>query len=406
MNNTITSAFCVDSVRDDFPILQRVDGGKPIVYLDSAATSLKPQCVIDAIVDFYQHSTANVGRGVHRLAEEATDRFDASRETIASFINAEAREVAFVRNTTEAINVVARSLPPEAKVLCALTEHHSNLLPWMQYGTAVPVRVSTEGRIDLEHLAEQIASHRPKLCAISHISNAFGVVQPIHEIVELCRQNRVRVLVDASQSVPHQVMDVRQLGCDFLCFSGHKMCGPSGIGVLYAGWENMQSLVPQVFGGGMVEKVQSDQHTMAFPPRNLEAGTPAIECTIGLAAACDYLESVGLEPINSHMEHLLQHALLRLSEVPGLRIHGPATTEVRSGAVTWSIKGVDSHTTARVLSDRYNICVRSGFHCAEPAHKELGVPPSVRASFYLYNTASEIDQLAEALQTLSRQPIK
>lgn len=389
-------ALDVNAIRGEFPILGRKVGGRPVIYLDSAATSLKPRAVIAAIVEFYERYTANIHRGVHLLSEEASERFDEARETVARFINAEFREVAFVRNTSEAINLVAANLPADASVLYGLDAHHSNQLPWRRFTRRHAVRIAANGGIDLEDLRRKLRDARPALLAVTHVSNAFGAVNPVQEIVAMAHEAGARVLVDASQSVPHQAVDVRTLDCDFLCFSGHKMCGPSGIGVLYGKHEALRLFAPLHLGGGIVESVHEDSYELRDVPWRLEAGTPHIEGAVGLAAACDFLESIGLEAIHRHESALVRRATALLQEIPGVRLYGP-TDGSRSGAVTFTVEGLEAHGVSRMLSNRHNIYVRSGFHCAQPAHEILNAPPTVRASFYLYNEAREIEQLAQAL---------
>jgi cysteine desulfurase/selenocysteine lyase len=396
-----TKQLDVTEVRKHFPILQRQVSGRPIVYLDSAATSLKPRAVIDAIVEFYERYTANINRGVHVLGEEATDRFEEARETVASFINADVREIVFVRNTTEAINLVAHHLPRELAVLYGLDAHHSNILPWRQFDNCQQIRVLADGRIDLEDLQQKLRNQRPEVVAVTHVSNALGAVNPIDEIVRLSHEVGAKVLVDASQSVPHRPINVRELDCDYLCFSGHKMCGPTGIGVLYGRRDLLNRFSPLHYGGDMVEAVHVDDFQVREIPWRLEAGTPYIEGAIGLAAACDFLESIGLEAIHQHEEQLVRHALDRLPTISRLHLHGPTDVNQRSGSVSFTIDGVEAHGVGRMLSNRHNICVRSGYHCAQPAHETLGVPPTVRASFYLYNHHGEIDALADALDQIT-----
>ncbi|HEX6987223.1 MAG TPA: cysteine desulfurase [Planctomycetaceae bacterium] len=394
------SPLDVTAVRDDFPILRRPVGGRPVAYLDSAATSLKPQPVIDAVVGFYERYTANVHRGAHRFGREASERFDAARETIASFINAETREVVFVRNATEAINLVARSLPADAAVLTTLAEHHSNALPWRCRGPCHNVRIDPDGRIDTAHLGELLARFRPRLVAVSYVTNAFGVVNPVDDVVREAHAAGALVLVDGSQAVPHRPVDVKSLGCDFLCFSGHKMCGPSGIGVLYGKRERLEELSFFHYGGDMVAEVHESEFVARGVPWRLEAGTPFIEGAIGLAAACEYLDALGLDRIERHERELVRYALHRLADVPGVTVHGPTSCRDRAGSVSFTVRGLEAHAVARILSDRDDIFVRSGYHCAQPLHEAFGLPPTVRASFYLYNDAEEIDRLAAALGRL------
>ncbi|MCA9173323.1 MAG: aminotransferase class V-fold PLP-dependent enzyme, partial [Planctomycetales bacterium] len=302
----------VTAVREEFPALQRTDHGRPLVHLDSAATSLTPRAVIEALVSYYETCPGNVGRGIHRLAQEANRRFEDARETIASFVNADARELIFVRNATEAINLVASSLTGDVTVVHALSEHHSNMLPWRRATRAIAARILADGQIDLDHFAAQVELHHPALVACSHVTNAWGVLNPIPEIVEIARRVGARVLLDASQSAPHRELDLRQLQCDYVCFSGHKMCGPTGIGVLCALGDAIDQLVPLCVGGGSVESVQDDDVHWRAAPHRFEAGTPHIAGAIGLAAACDYLDSVGIQAIETHVAGLSTVARQRL----------------------------------------------------------------------------------------------
>ena len=397
-----TSPLDVSAIRRDFPILGRTINGLPMIYLDSAATSLKPQPVIDAIVEYYTSYTSNVKRGVHPLGDEASERFEEARSTIAGFIHADPHQLVFVRNTTEAINVVARSLTTNAPVLYCVGDHHSNQLPWRQSGMGVAVGIRPDGSIDLEQLFAKLKSDRPKLLAVSHISNAFGAVNPIEQIIQVAHQHDCQVLVDASQSVPHRPIDVEAMGCDYLCFSGHKMCGPSGIGVLYGTRQSLENLQPWSFGGSMVSEVHADRYELEQVPWRFEAGTPCIEGVIGLAAACDYLETTGVESIHRHEQLLINHALERFASIPSVKLYGPLDPAARSSVVTFSVPGLEAHAVAKLLSNRDGILVRSGYHCAQPAHEAVDAPPTVRASVYLYNDMAEIDTLADAVINICR----
>ncbi len=397
-------ALPVEEIRGDFPLLGREVEGKRIVYLDSAATSLKPRAVIRAVTDFYEKHTANVNRGVHFLSLEASELFDEGRSAVARFLNASPREIVFTRNATEAINLVARGLAQEDRVLHTLLEHHSNFLPWRRReGASTAVRLLHDGKLDLADFVSKLAAFRPRLVAVAHVSNAFGVVHPLEEIVRLSHQAGARVLVDGCQSVPHRPIDVKALDLDYLCFSGHKMCGPGGVGVLYGKLSHLEELAPFVFGGDMVKEVHESSFALRDVPHRFEAGTPAMEAVIGLGAACRYLERFGLASIAAHEGSLTAYALERLSRVPGLTLRGPLEPESRGSSVSFTLDGVEANGVARMLSHRFNICVRSGFHCAQPAHEALGSPPTVRASYYLYNTKAEIDLLADALDRISSQ---
>ncbi len=393
----------VAALRQEFPILSDQTNTAVPIYFDSAATSLKPRAVIKAMVDFYESYSANVGRGIHRLAKQANEKFEDARDTIASFINADTDEVIFVRNATEAINLVAKKLGPEDRVLCARSEHHSNFLPWQASATVIPVDLLADGQIDLVDFKQKVERHHPTLIALSQVSNAFGIINPIDELVKTARRAKAEILIDASQGIPHSEIDVRTIDCDYLCFSGHKMCGPSGIGVLFAKRSVRDTLTPLNIGGGAVTSVSSSSFDLQHGPHRFEAGTPFIEGAIALAAACDFLDSIGLAQIAAHSNQLMAVALSRLTALPGIDIVGPSDPAKRGSAVAWTMRGIDSHTVARILSDRYDICVRSGYQCAEPAHLTLGLKPTVRASFYCYNTVGELDILDDALRTISSQ---
>ncbi len=393
--------YDVDRIRRDFPLLMGQDRESPTIYLDSAATSLKPACVIDAVREFYEAGTANTGRGVHWLAEHVTDRFEAARETIAGWINAQTREVVFVSNCTAAIRLVAegREWPP--CVLVGRSEHHSNDLPWRGRGTTVAVSVDAHGAIDLEDLQRCLDAHRPSLVAVTMVSNALGTVQPLDAIIELAHQSGARVLVDASQAVAHRAIDVEALGCDFLCFSGHKMCGPSGVGVLYGKEDCLDELTDAGFGGGSVEEVHADGFTPREVPWRLESGTPNIEGVLGLAVASDYLDGVGMEAIERHVNGLAADMAERLHRLRKVTVHGPPVGQDRGPIVSFSVDGLESHAVARILSQRHRICVRSGYHCAQPLHESLGLPPTVRASLALYTHPHEVDCLVAAVEQLA-----
>ncbi len=389
----------ISKIRNQFPALQREVCGRPIIYLDSAATYLKPQAVIDRVVDCYRNYAGTVGRGAHVLAREASELFQEARETIAGFINADEDEIIFVRNATEAINLVAQSLDQQAAVVGSIGEHHSNLLPWLERGLWNPVRVESDGAICLEDYDQLVKSTRPSLCAVSSISNAFGTVQPLDHIISRAREYGCQVLVDANQSVAHERIDTRQLDCDYLCFSGHKLGGPTGIGVLYVKKELLANLKPRMLGGGAVDSVDENGYELAKIPYRFEAGTPSFESAIGLAAACEFFETQNLDSIKLHEQELTSQLVNRLDAIPRVAVVGPAATR-RGSIVSFHVDGLEAHGAARMLSDRANICVRSGFHCAQQAHQSLGMKPTIRASFGMYNDPSEVDSLAETLEAL------
>jgi cysteine desulfurase/selenocysteine lyase len=401
MIDTLISPADLSCYRADFPLLTRRLNSKPVIYLDSAATALKPQVVIDAVTRFYTDCTANVRRGVHALSEEASDSFEAARERIARFINADAREIVFVRNATEALNLVACSLPQEATIATSFAEHHSNLLPWRSR-QCVMLEIDTAGRVDLDKAEAALRSARPTLVTFSSIANAVGVRQPVAELTRLAHAAGALVMIDVSQSVGHEPLDVRGLDCDLLCFSGHKMLGPSGVGVLWVRAGLEQRLRPLLLGGSMVKSVGLDTYAPLEFPWRLEAGTPNIEGVFGLAAACDYLDAVGLTEIHQHCAVLTSQLRAELQSVSRLTLLGGG--DDHSAIVTFSMKGVQAHGVARILSNRYAIMVRSGFHCAQPLHLTHQLPETVRVSVHLYNIVEEIKACARAVATIAELP--
>ena len=395
-------ALDTDKIRNDFPLLQRLIDERPIIYLDSAATSLKPKIVVDAIASYYYNSCANIHRGVHVLSQEASDLFEEARAKIARFVNAADNEIIFVRNATEAINLVAQCLSREGDVLTTLMEHHSNLIPWGRRRNTRLAGLHADGTLDMDSFAEQLRESHTALAAVTHVSNGLGVVNPIDEIISLAHQRDSLVLVDASQSVPHQEIDVKALDCDFLVFSGHKMLGPSGIGVLYGKQELLKNMPPFLLGGDMISAVHRDSWDVADLPWKFEAGTPFIEGAIGLGAAVDYLSKIGMSQIHEHVKGLMSETLARLNEIDGVVVHGPASTSKRSSVVSFSLGDLESHGLAKMLSNRYNIMLRSGFLCAQPLHEELHLTQSTRASFYLYNTLEEVETLVQSVKTIAK----
>jgi cysteine desulfurase/selenocysteine lyase len=398
--------FNVEQIRAQFPVLSReVHPDKPLIYLDSAATSQKPQQVIDVVADYYQTQNANIHRGIHRLAEEATEAYEDARRRVAAFIGASSeREVIFTRNTTESINLVAQSwgrknLKKGDHILLTEMEHHSNLVPWQilahELGLNLDfVRVTDDGQLDLETYRELLGK-RPRLVAFTHMSNMLGTINPVTEMTTEAHAIGALVLIDAAQSVPHLPVDVQELDVDFLAFSSHKMCGPTGIGVLY-GRENILEEMPPFMGGGdMIKRVYLDRFEPNVLPHKFEAGTPAIAQGIGLGAAVDFLNMVGMQAIYAYEKHLGAYALERLAEVPGVRVYGPSA-ERKGGVASFTFEGVHPHDVAQIL-DSLGIAVRAGHHCAMPLHEKFSIPATTRASFYLYNTLEEIDYLVEGL---------
>jgi cysteine desulfurase/selenocysteine lyase len=400
-------------IRADFPILTRQIHGKPLVYLDNAATSQKPEVVIRALDDYYRRTNANIHRGVHTLAEEATVAYEASRRKIGRFINAYSpREVVFVRNTTEAINLVAltwgRSNVGEGDVvILSVMEHHSNLVPWQLLAQAVGaqlefVGLDPEGRLVLADLDRLLDRHGPrvKLVAISGMSNVLGTINPVAEVGERTHRAGALFLVDGAQSVPHLPVDVQAIGADFLAFSGHKMLGPTGVGVLWARKEILQAMPPFMGGGDMIKSVHLRESEWNDIPYKFEAGTPSIAQAIGLGVAVDYLTELNMEKVQDHEQAIAGYALERLAAVPNLHIYGPPAGE-RGGVVTFNLIRdgellIHPHDLASIL-DHDGIAIRAGHHCAQPLMEHYGVPATARASFYVYNQEDEVDRLAEAL---------
>jgi cysteine desulfurase/selenocysteine lyase len=398
--------FNVEEVRAQFPVLSReAHPGKPLVYLDSAATSQKPQEVIDAVVDYYQTQNANIHRGIHRLAEEATEAYEGARRRIAAFIGASSeREVIFTRNTTESINLVAQSwgrknLKTGDHILLTEMEHHSNLVPWQilahELGLNLDfVLVTDAGLLDLASF-RKLLENRPRLVAFTHMSNMLGTINPVVEMTAEAHAVGALVLIDAAQSVPHLPVNVQELDIDFLAFSSHKMCGPTGIGVLYGREHILEEMPPFMGGGDMIKRVYLDRFEPNALPHKFEAGTPAIAQGIGLGAAVDFLNRVGMQAIHAYEQQLGAYALERLAEVPGVRVYGPSA-QSKGGLASFTFEGVHPHDIAQIL-DSLGIAVRAGHHCAMPLHEKFNIPATTRASFYLYNTLEEIDYLVEGL---------
>lgn len=397
----------VQKIREDFPILKRLINGKPLVYLDNAATTQKPQQVIDSIVDYYSFHNANIHRGIHTLAEEATEMYEKSREKTAEFIGAEnSKEIIFVRNSTEAINLVAQSwgrtyLKSGDEIVLSESEHHSNLVPWQMLAKEKGVKLiflslNEEGLLDVDYF-RKILTKKVKLVSLVHVSNVLGTINPIPEIGKLTREVGAKFLVDGSQSVPRMPIKVKDLNCDFLAFTGHKMLGPTGIGVLWGKEEILQKMPPFLGGGDMIREVYLDHSSWNELPWKFEAGTPNIAGAIGFGEALDYLEKIGMENIFEYEKELTEYALSNLGNLGYLNIYGPKTVKHKTGVISFNIKGVHPHDVAQVL-DQEAIAVRSGFHCAMPLHKKLALSASTRASFYIYNTKEEIDKLVEGLE--------
>lgn len=398
--------FNVDKIKKDFPILNKQIDGKDLVYLDNAATSQKPQVVIDAVSDFYAFSNANVHRGIHTLSERATDMYEDARKKVADFIGARSSdEVVFTKGVTEAINMVAtgwalKYLSKGDIILVVEADHHSNLVAWQvaadKTGAKLEVlQVDENGELALSEV-ENALSKDVKIVAISHASNVLGTIFPVKEICKMAKDVGAVVSVDGAQSIPHLKVNVQSLGCDFYSFSGHKMLGPMGIGALWGRKELLEAMTPSEYGGGMIDEVSVKQSTWAEVPQRFEAGTPNVAGAVGLAAAIDYLEKMGMDNIRKHEIKLIRYAIEELRKVSDLKILGPPDAEKRTGLVSFVIKGIHPHDIAAVLSEK-GIAVRSGHHCAMPLHGSLGISSSTRASFYLYNDKKNVDSLIKGI---------
>jgi len=392
--------------RADFPILQReIRPGVPLVYLDSTATAQKPLAVIEAMDAYYRRSNANVHRGIHTLAEEATELYEGARDKVQRFINAGARkEIIFTRNATEAINLVAqtwgrRTLTAGDVIVLTEMEHHSNLVPWQMLAAEKGARlefipVMDDGLLDLAVL-DDLLQLGPKLVSLTHMSNVLGTINPVSEIAAKAKAVGATVLVDGAQSVPHFPVDVQTLGVDFLAFSSHKLCGPTGLGVLWGRRELLEAMPPYMGGGDMIRRVKLREFAVNDLPYKFEAGTPAIAEAVGLGAAVDYLSAIGMKAIAAHEQEMTVYALERLEEVPGVKVLGPRA-EKKGGVAAFTLEGVHPHDIAQVL-DRDGIAIRAGHHCAQPLHDRFDLPASARASFYLYTTKAEVDKLIDGL---------
>ncbi|WP_225822030.1 aminotransferase class V-fold PLP-dependent enzyme [Streptomyces naphthomycinicus] len=404
--------FDVDALRKDFPILERtVASGAPLVYLDSGATTQKPLQVLDAERDFYLTRNAAVHRGAHQLAGEATEAYEHARHTIARFVGAADDEVVFTKNTTEAINLVAYALGnagrlgPGDRIVVTEMEHHANLVPWQQLAERTGATLdwfglTDEGRLDLSR-ADELLDERTKVFALTHQSNVLGTLNPVRELADRAHAAGALVVVDGAQSVPHRPVDVRELGADFLAFSGHKMLGPNGIGVLWGRAELLAALPPFLTGGSMIEIVEMDRTTFLPPPQRFEAGVPMAAQAVGLAAAVEYLERLGMAEVAAYEETLTARALELLAEVPGVRVIGPAGPAGRGSAVSFTVDGIHPHDVGQVLDER-GVAVRVGHHCARPIVKRYGIPATTRASFHVYNTLEEIDALVAGVRAAQR----
>jgi cysteine desulfurase/selenocysteine lyase len=411
INHPIKTALDVEQIRLDFPILKReVHPGVPLIYLDSTATTQKPIQVIQAMDDYYRSYNANVHRGIHTLAEEATAAYEGARQRVADFIHApSAREIIFTRNTTESINLVALTwgrtyLQEDDLVILTEMEHHSNLVPWQILSAEKGIRlefipITTDGLLELD-VYRKLLEQMPRLVSFTHMSNVLGTINPAKEIVQMAHEAGAITVIDGAQSVPHFPVDVQDLGVDLLAFSGHKICGPTGIGVLYGKIDLLNGMPPFLGGGEMIKRVFLRSFTPNEVPHKFEAGTPAIAEAVGLYAALDYVDQVGMDRIAAHEREIVSYALKRLEEVPEVHVLGPAAN-LKGGVAAFTFHGVHPHDVAQVL-DRAGIAVRAGHHCAMPLHEKFNIPATTRASFYLYNTMDEVDCLIEGLYQVKK----
>ena len=395
-----------NKIKNDFPILFQEVNDEPLVYLDNAATSQKPKQVIDSLVNYYEYDNANVHRGVHTLAERATSSYEASREKVRNFINAKStKEVLFTRGTTTAINWLSRSygdanVSAGDEILISQMEHHSNIVTWQelakrQNATLVYVDLTDEGELDIEDFKKKL-SHKTKIVSLAHASNVLGVVNPIKELTELVHEVGAVIVVDGAQAVPHMSVDVQDLDADFYAFSGHKMCGPTGIGVLYGKQNLLEKMEPIEFGGEMIDFVYHDHSTWTELPWKFEAGTPNIAGAIALGSAIDYLTEIGMDNIHQHEQELVEYVFPKLKAIEGLTIYGPQDPKKHTGVIAFNIDGVHPHDASTAL-DMEGVAVRAGHHCVQPLLTYLGVQSTARASFYFYNTKKDADRLVEAI---------
>ena len=412
MNNTAQAAvdsaapYDVEAYRRDFPILSETVHGRPLVYLDNGASAQKPRQVIDAVRYVYEHEYANVHRGVHYMSERATDAYEGARTKVQKFLNAKHdHEIIFTRNATEAVNMVVRThgqrfLQPGDEILISIMEHHANIVPWQMLAAekglklkAVPI--TDDGELNMDEFRKMLTPET-KMVAITHVSNALGTINNVTEITRLAHDAGARVLIDGSQGAVHMPVDVQAIDCDFYVFTGHKLYGPSGVGVLYGKEERLNAMPPFLGGGEMIEHVTIEKSTWAALPNKFEAGTPMIAQAIGLGAAVDYVTAIGMDRISAHEQDLRRYATQRLSSIPGLKIYGTAPR--KAAIMSFTLDGIHSHDIATII-DRAGVACRAGHHCAQPLMDTLGVPATTRASFGLYNTRADADALAEALES-------
>jgi len=402
----------VNKIKHDFPIFKRKIHGKPIVYLDSTATALKPQCVINAVHTYYKKCTANVFRGIYTLSEEATAGYEKARSDVASFIHGSPEEIVFTKNTSESLNLIAYAWLPDHvgnhdTVLTTIMEHHSNFVPWQQMAKRIGYTFQVwncdqEGIFSITDL-EKLITKKTKLFALTAVSNVVGTINPIKKITAMVKKINPSclVVIDAAQAVPHMPVDVRDWGADAVAFSSHKMLGPSGMGVLWMKREHLESMKPFLYGGDMIKEVHIQETVFHDVPHKFEAGTPFIEGAFGLGAAVGYLKNVGMANVRSHEKELTTYALQKLKELDGVSICGPKNAEIHAGVIAFRMKGIHPHDIAQLL-DEDNICVRVGFHCAMPLHEYLGIGPTVRASFNIYNDKYDVDTLVQGLKKVKK----
>jgi cysteine desulfurase/selenocysteine lyase len=408
MQRSIVNSY---ELRNDFPIFRKKINGKELVYLDNASTTQKPYTVIDSITDFYSNYNSNIHRAVYQLAEEATNMYEQSREKIANFINVRPEEIIFTRNTTESINLIAHSwartnLKKDDVIVITEIEHHSNIVPWQilcqERGTRLEyVGIDGNGFLDLEYMIELISSRKVKLVSLSHMSNVLGTIVPIERIIKIAHEHDIPVLVDGAQSVPHMPINVKNMDCDFLVFSAHKMLGPTGVGILYAKKEYLDKMAPFMGGGDMIKEVFKFHTNYNDVPYKFEAGTPNIADVVGFSAAIEYLEKIGMENIRKHEIYLTEYALESMSSLDHITVYGPRDTKYRGGVISFNIADIHPHDLATIMND-HGIAIRSGHHCAQVLMERLDVPATSRASFYIYNTKEEIDKFVNAIKEAGR----
>ena len=400
------------AVKKDFPILKRRINGKPITYLDSTATSLKPKCVIDAINGYYNAYTANVFRGIYTMSEEATAAYEGARKTIASFVHANQEEIIFTKNTSESLNLLAYTVIPMVigkndTVVTTIMEHHSNFVPWQQlvpkHGGSIRVwNITKEYTLDEKEISKLI-DKTTKIVTMTAVSNVLGTIVPVKKIAAKIKKiaPHCLIFVDAAQAVPHMPVDVGDWGVDAVAFSGHKMLGPSGIGVLWVKKQLLETMPPFLYGGDMISEVHVGETKFNALPHKFEAGTPFIEGAIGLGAAVSYLQKLGMDAVRNHEKELVAYAIEKLSEIEGITIYGPKDPEIRGGVLSFRLNGVHPHDVSQVL-DTDNICIRVGYHCAMPLHENLGIGATCRASFYIYNTKDDVRTLIAGIKKVKK----